>query len=293
MDQGEEMTTQIQAQDAKLAVAQETAKFTSIKAAMERYAPQIAEVVPSYLSADRLLRLALSSIRKDSKLLDCPVSSLLSCVVEASRLGLEIGGALGQAYLVPFKGVATLMIGYRGYVELMRRGGTVSTIRAVVVFAKDHFELREGLEQVIDHRPFLTGDPGALRFVYAVAKFAQSGDYQAVFLTRAEVDSARARSASGQFGPWVTDYNEMAKKTAVRRLAKLMPLTVEAAEAIERDDESSYVDSTAVEVAQETASVSASVKKQMAEKRKHVINEEPSGAEPPDDVVLPTVEVKP
>ena len=217
------MTTQIQKPDA----------YLSIKTALEKNKQAMAEVIPSYLSPDRLLSLALLSIRKTPALQECPVSTLLGCVVEASRLGLELGGALGQAYLIPFKEkgqpMAQMVIGYRGFVELMRRSGDVSSIRAVVVHQRDHFSLREGLEQVIDHVPCLEGDPGPLRFVYAVAKFSKSGDYQAVFLTKAEVDATKARSRSGQFGPWVTDYEEMAKKTAVRRLAKLMRLTAAAA----------------------------------------------------------------
>ena len=280
------MTTQIQKPDA----------YLSIKTALEKNKQAMAEVIPSYLSPDRLLSLALLSIRKTPALQECPVSTLLGCVVEASRLGLELGGARGQAYLIPFKEkgqpMAQMVIGYRGFVELMRRSGDVSSIRAVVVHQRDHFSLREGLEQVIDHVPCLEGDPGPLRFVYAVAKFSKSGDYQAVFLTKAEVDATKARSRSGQFGPWVTDYEEMAKKTAVRRLAKLMPLTVEAADAIEKDDEASYVDSTAVEVAHESAQ--AGVKASMAAKRKLTIQtpEEPPPGEPPADVVLPTEDAK-
>lgn len=293
------MTTQIQKQD----------QYQTIKAALEKNKQAMAEVIPSYLSPDRLLSLALLSIRKTPALQECPISTLLGCVVEASRLGLELGGSLGQAYLVPFreKGqpMAQMIIGYRGFVELMRRSGDVSSIRAVIVHQRDHFTLREGLEQVIDHVPYLEGDPGPMRFVYAVAKFSRSGDYQAVFMTKAEVDTVRARSRAGASGPWSTDYEEMAKKTAVRRLAKLMPLTVEAAEAIERDDESNYdVDSTAVEVAQESAQ--ASVKASIAAKRtrnlriqESTVNGEPGielhgelepvpAGEPPADVKLPT-----
>lgn len=288
-------------------------KYMSIKQALEANKAAMAGVVPSYLDAERLLSLALLSIRKTPALQECPVSTLLACVVEASRLGLELGGSLGQAYLVPFKEkgqpMAQMIIGYRGFVELMRRGGQVSTIRAVVVHQKDHFALREGLEQVIDHVPYLDGDPGPLRFVYAVAKFAKSGDYQAVFMTRAEVDATKARSRAGTSSPWQTDYEEMAKKTAVRRLAKLMPLTVEAAEAIERDDETAYdIDSTATEAAVESSqALSASVKASMAAKRARklpihdntgavedaITSSEPEPvplpSEPPPEVVLPTL----
>lgn len=293
------MTTQIQKQD----------QYQTIKAALEKNKQAMAEVIPSYLSPDRLLSLALLSIRKTPALQECPISTLLGCVVEASRLGLELGGSLGQAYLVPFKEkgqpMAQMIIGYRGFVELMRRSGDVSSIRAVIVHQRDHFTLREGLEQVIDHVPYLEGDPGPMRFVYAVAKFSRSGDYQAIFMTKAEVDTVRARSRAGASGPWSTDYEEMAKKTAVRRLAKLMPLTVEAAEAIERDDESNYdVDSTAVEVVQESAQTA--VKASIAAKRKQLViqpetttvvdppaDETARAGEPPADVKLPTLESKP
>lgn len=285
----------------------ETVRYLSIKAALEQNKASMAEVIPSHLSPERLLSLALLSIRKTPKLQECAVSTLLGCVVESSRLGLELGGSLGQAYLIPYtvKGVPTvqMIIGYRGYVELMRRGGQVSTIRAVVVHQKDHFELREGLEQVIDHRPYLQGDAGPMKFVYAVAKFARSGDYQAVFLTKAEVDAVRSRSRASADGPWVTDYEEMAKKTAVRRLAKLMPLSVEAAEAIEQDDERSYdIESTAVEVASEVSTQAPAAKARMAAKRERPLTiqngdttqrpfetEEYVPSEPPPDVVLPTV----
>lgn len=284
----------------------ETVRYLSIKAALEQNKASMAEVIPSHLSPERLLSLALLSIRKTPKLQECAVSTLLGCVVESSRLGLELGGSLGQAYLIPYtvKGVPTvqMIIGYRGYVELMRRGGQVSTIRAVVVHQKDHFELREGLEQVIDHRPYLQGDAGPMKFVYAVAKFARSGDYQAVFLTKAEVDAVRSRSRASADGPWVTDYEEMAKKTAVRRLAKLMPLSVEAAEAIEQDDERSYdIESTAVEVASEVSTQAPAAKARMAAKRERPLTiqngdttqrpfeTEYVPSEPPPDVVLPTV----
>lgn len=298
------MTTQTQ--------IQKTDKYATIKQALEANKAAMAGVVPSYLDADRLLSLALLSVRKTPALQECPVSTLLGCVVEASRLGLEIGGSLGQAYLVPFKEkgqpMAQMIIGYRGYVELMRRGGEVSTIRAVVVHQKDHFHLREGLEQVIDHQPYLEGDPGPLRFVYAVAKFAKSGDYQAVFMTKAEVDATKARSRASASGPWQTDYEEMAKKTAIRRLAKLMPLTVQAMEAIEEDDARAYdVDGEAVEAQPEAPATQAGVKASMAAKRTrrlqiqentvggvtgiefHAAEPEhaPPPSEPPPDVVLP------
>lgn len=279
----------------------EQTKYLSVKAALEASKGAMAEVIPKHLDAERLLNLSLLSVRKTPALLDCPVSTLLGCVVEASRLGLEIGGSLGHAYLVPFKDkgqpTCQMMLGYRGFVELMRRGGKISTIRAVVVHEKDEFSVTEGIDFTIVHKPCLADDPGPMTHVYAVAKFAGTGDYQAVWMTKAAVDKIRARSRAGASGPWVTDYEEMAKKTAVRRLAKLSPLTVEAMEAIDADDSKSFdVESTATEVASEVTQP-PSAKEKLAAKRKLVIQEPPAPqmeagnvVEPPDDVVLPTLE---
>lgn len=250
--------------------AEENRQYMTIKQALEASRSAIEEVIPKAVSSERLLNLALLSIRKTPALQKCAISSLLGAVVEATRLGLELGGSLGHAHLVPYGSEATMIIGYRGFVELMRRGGHVTTIRAVVVHAKDVFEVTEGLEQTITHRPHLDGDPGELRYVYAVAKFAGTGDYQAVWMSKAEVDKVKARSRASASGPWVTDYEEMAKKTVVRRLAKLMPLSIEAAEAIERDDETAYDVEATAEVAQEVTRVSPgmAMKAKLAERRK-------------------------
>lgn len=288
------MTTQTQIQKAA------PVPYDNIKAALDRMAPQMAEVVPRHLSAERLLKVALGSIKKDSKLLECSVSSLLSCVMEASKLGLSIGGILGEAHLVPFSKEATLIIGYRGFVSLMRRGGSISTVRAVVVFEKDRFRYVEGLSPDIKHEPSLAEDRGALTHVYAVAKWKDSDDCQFVVLGKQAVMKARAVSKKQEL--WDAHPEAYWQKTAIRRLAKLAPLEVEVAEAIERDDSREYIDSTAVEVASEVSTQAPAAKARMAAKRERPLTiqngdttqrpfetEEYVPSEPPPDVVLPTV----
>lgn len=289
MGQGEEtVTTQIQ----KAAPA----PYDNIKAALDRMAPQMAEVVPRHLSAEKLLKVALGSIKKDSKLLECSVSSLLACVMEASKLGLSIGGILGEAHLVPFAKEATLIIGYRGFVSLMRRGGDISTVRAVVAFEKDRFRYVEGLSPNIEHEPSLAEDRGAMTHVYAVAKWKDSDDCQFVVLGKQAVMKARAVSKKQEL--WDAHPEAYWQKTAIRRLAKLAPLEVEAADAIERDDQREFIDSTAVEVVQESAQTA--VKASIAAKRKQLVIQpettvvDPPSAEtvpagePPADMKLPT-----
>jgi recombination protein RecT len=200
----------------------------------------LAQLVPKHLNADRLMKVALNCVAKTPLLQQCSVSSILQCVFTAAELGLEPGGALGHAYLVPFKQTATLIIGYRGFIQLMRNSRQLSSIRAVVVHDKDVFKMREGIEQSIKHEPFLDGDPGALKYVYCVAKL-KDGSVQIEVMTKAQVDAIRGRSRSSGSGPWVTDYEEMAKKTVVRRIAKYLPLSAEVEKAVEHDN-GDYVD---------------------------------------------------
>lgn len=201
---------------------------------LEQRRDSLAQLIPKHLSADRLMKVALNSVSKTPLLQQCTPLSLLQCVITAAELGLEPGGALGHAYLVPFKNTATLIIGYRGFIQLMRNTRQLSSIRAVVVHEKDVFKLREGIEQSIKHEPYLDGEPGPLKYVYCVAKL-KDGSIQIEVMTRAQIDSIRARSRSSSNGPWTTDYEEMAKKTVVRRIAKYLPLSAEMEKAIEHD----------------------------------------------------------
>jgi recombination protein RecT len=202
---------------------------------LEARRASLAQLVPKHLNADRLMKVALNCVAKTPRLQECGVSSILQCVFTAAELGLEPGGALGHAYLVPFKGTATLIIGYRGFIQLMRNSGQLASIRAVVVHEKDVFKLREGIEQSIKHEPFLDGEPGALKYVYCVAKL-KDGSVQIEVMTKAQIDAIRARSRSANDGPWVTDYEEMAKKTVVRRIAKYLPMSAEVEKAIDFDN---------------------------------------------------------
>lgn len=201
---------------------------------------QIAELVPKHLTPERLMRVALNSVAKTPKLQLCTTSSVLQCVITAAELGLEPGGAMGHAYLVPFKETCQLIIGYRGFIHLIRQSGQLASIRAVIVHKRDLFRPTEGLEQSILHEPCIDGDPGEMVHVYCVAKF-KDGGHQVERMTKAQVDKVRARSRSANDGPWITDPDEMAKKTCLRRLAKWLPMSTEVERAFEVDNDD-YVD---------------------------------------------------
>lgn len=208
-------------------------KQQNLKELFEKSKGAIAAVLPKHVTADRLMKIALSLTSKDGNLLACNQMSVLRCVVGAASVGLEVGGLLGEAYLVPFKGECTLIIGYKGLIKLARQSGEIKSIRARVVYKADEFHVEYGLRETITHKPNLESSDlkdEDIIAVYAVAEFKE-GEPQFEVMTRAQVDKIRGRSASANSGPWVTDYAEMAKKTVIRRLSKVMPLSPEKAQA--------------------------------------------------------------
>jgi recombination protein RecT len=168
----------------------------------------------------------------------------------------------------------------------MRRSGALSTIRAVTVHAKDAFKYREGLNVELFHEPYINGDAGELKFVYVVLKFRDGGT-QVTVMSQAQIEAVRRRSNAGSDGPWVTDYEEMAKKTVIRRAAKLAPMSAQLLRAIEAEDD--VVDGEVVTQASAVLDAEAAVQRKT---RRLVIEDAPevsSTGEPPADVKLPTV----
>lgn len=226
------------------AIAKSAAK--SIGDLIQANLAEIAKVVPKHVTPERLLKVLVACISKTPALAQCTPESLVASFKVAAELGLEPGGSLGQLYLVPFGNVCTPIIGYRGFIDLMRRSGHLADVRSVVVHQRDKFHIKEGLVQDIQHEPFLEGDPGPMRFVYTVFKL-KDGTFHAEFMTKDAVDRIKGRSRSGNSGPWVTDYEEMAKKTVLRRGAKYMPMSSELSRAVEADDEAEVVDGQVME----------------------------------------------
>jgi len=187
---------------------------------LETHKKQIEKALPSHLKPDRFLRIALTSFSRTPKLHNCTLESFAGAVVQAAQLGLEIGLG-GEAHIVPFKNTCQLIPGYQGLMKLARQSPEAPRIIARVVKEKDAFSYCFGLAEKLDHTP-ATGDRGKTTCVYAIARF-KDGSLDFEVMDKAEVDAIKARSRAGGDGPWQTDYDEMAKKTVIRRICKRLP----------------------------------------------------------------------
>jgi recombination protein RecT len=209
-----------------------------VRRALELMKPQLALALPPHLTPERLIRVVLTVLQTTPALLECDRGSLYRAVMTCAQLGLEPDGVLDQAYLVPSRGKVQLVPGYRGFIALARNSGEVTSINAQAVHRNDRFEFAYGLAERLEHVP-AEGDRGEITHFYAYAKFKDGGHLFDV-LSRAEVDAVRDRSESYQAyragkvedTAWVTAYVEMGKKTAIRRIARFLPLAVQKAAAI-------------------------------------------------------------
>lgn len=203
---------------------------------------QIRQALPSMVDHEQFMRACMTTIRLSPDLQKCSPASIIGCAMQTAQLGLAPDTVLGQAYWVPFHNSktgqkeASFIIGYRGYLELIRRTGQVQSIMAREVYEGDHFELEYGLNEKLVHKPALDvdPDPAGITHLYAVAHMIGGGHAMFV-MTKSQVDAIRKRSKASGNGPWVTDYAAMARKTVIRQLVKFLPLSVEAQRDLARD----------------------------------------------------------
>ena len=197
----------------------------------DKFKEQVALALPKHMTPERFSRIALTALQRTPKLQDCTQASLFKCLLDLSAAGLEPDGR--RAYLIPYGTECTLILSYMGMIELVRRSGDVVSIRSELVCENDEFSWENGK---VTHKVDWRKPRGEIQAVYAEAVL-KSGETQTATMTKDEVDAIRKRSRSGSSGPWVTDYGEMAKKTSLRRLCKLLPLSSEIAEHIDKDQD--------------------------------------------------------
>lgn len=200
---------------------------------------EIAKALPSVLTPERFTRITLSALSTNAKLAQTTPKSFLGAMMTAAQLGLEPNTPLGQAYLIPFRNHGVLecqfQLGYKGLIDLAYRSGDVSTIQAHTVYAKDNFEYELGLEPKLKHIPAKTdrGDPVAF---YAVFRTKDGGYGFEVMSVEDVRNHAERFSKSYGDGPWQTNFEEMAKKTVLKKALKYAPLKTEFVRGLSADE---------------------------------------------------------
>lgn len=190
---------------------------------------QLKSALPPHVTVEKFLRVAMTALQQNPGLVNADRTSLFAAIVTSAQLGLLPDAQLGEAYFVPFKGKVTLVPGYRGLLKLARQGD-IGFVEAEMIHENDDTVYVLGdeskFEAIVNWRN--RGEPVA---VYAVAKYREGGIAARTVMTIKQVDAIRAKSQAANGPAWSDNYEEMAKKTALRRLAKLLPLSTTASNA--------------------------------------------------------------
>ena len=249
------------------------------KATMQQYIKQmqneIKKALPSVITPERFTRIVLSALSTNPKLAETTPQSFLGAMMTAAQLGVEPNTPLGQAYLIPYwngkekRLECQFQLGYKGLIDLAYRSGEVSVIQAQVVYENDEFTYSFGLEPQLKHVPAMSarGNP---THVYAVFR-TKDGGYGFEVMSMEDVRAhAQRYSKAYNSGPWQTNFEEMAKKTVLKRVLKYAPLKSDFVRGVAQDETikteisddmysvpSSYVEAEAYEVDDSTGEVVA------------------------------------
>lgn len=197
--------------------------------------------LPKVLTPERFTRIALTALSNTPELKKCTATSLMGGLMQAAQLGLEPNTPLGQAYLIPYKNKGVLecqfQVGYKGMLDLAYRSETIKTVQAYVVYENDKFEYELGLEPKLKHIP-VTSNRGEAVQVYAIFKINNGGfGFEVMSIEDVREHGKRySKSFNSQYSPWTTNFEEMAKKTAIKKVLKYAPLKTEFATAIAVDE---------------------------------------------------------
>lgn len=236
---------------------------------------EIKKALPSVITPERFTRMVLSALSVNPKLAECTPKSFLGAMMSAAQLGLEPNTPLGQAYLIPYKNKGVdevqFQIGYKGLIDLAYRSGEVEVVQAQIVYENDEFDCQYGLEPKLVHKP-ADKDRGEAVKVYAVFK-TKSGGYGFEVMSMDDCKKHAEKYSQALkygFSPWKTNFEEMCKKTVLKRVLKYAPMKSDFVRGITQDetikteisddmysvsDTTVYVDADAVDVDTSTGEV--------------------------------------
>lgn len=229
----------IQKQGGQMSAAK--AEKKTMQAYIKAMEPAIKKALPSVITPERFTRMVLSALSATPKLAECSPQSFLAAMMTAAQLGVEPNTALGQAYLLPYRNHGQMecqfQLGYKGLIDLAYRSGEVSVIQAHTVYENDVFEYELGMDPKLRHVP-AKSDRGEAVAYYAMFK-AKDGGYGFEVMSVDDVQR-HAQRYSKSYGsgssPWRSNFDEMAKKTVLKRALKYAPLKSDFVRGVAQDE---------------------------------------------------------
>lgn len=213
-------------------------KKTGLQSLIRSMQGEIAKALPSVITPERFTRMLFTAISRNPQLVECTPESFMGAMMQAAQLGVEPNTPLGQAYLIPYRNHGRLEcqfnLGAKGMLDMAYRSGDVTDVYAHEVHENDIFEYELGLTPKLVHKPVMK-NRGPVIAYYAVFH-TKNGGYGFQVMSKDDVEAfAKKTSKSFNSGPWQTYFDEMAKKTVLKKTLKYAPMRAEFAKAIAAD----------------------------------------------------------
>jgi len=199
-------------------------KYQDISDYLQRVRGRIDYVYPKDcpLSREQFFAGCVSMIKKDrsgkQSLMSCKPESIAKSLIFAAKLGLSPDPDEKKFYLLPFKGEATPCVGYLGYLELIYREFPDTSVCSQVVHEGETFYIDLGSERKVKHEAgFFTHKPAIGAYAIIVLP---NGNKEIERMSTESIEKIRGTKK----GPWVTDWQAMARKTVLKRMVKYLPL---------------------------------------------------------------------
>lgn len=206
----------------------------------ERVQQQLAAALPRQLTVERFTRVLMTATLKNPQILECTQESIFQSIYTIAAAGLEVDGR--RAHIVPLRNrkkpgaplEANAWFDYKGVAELVMRSGLVSNIHADIVCENDVFEYDRG--ELRAHKIDFRKPRGKMYAAYCIIRMKDGGEKVEV-MGLEQIDAIRQRSMGKDADTWKYSYEEMAKKTVFRRASKWVPLSPEAKDVIDHEEE--------------------------------------------------------
>ena len=190
---------------------------------LDSKAVEVEKVLPANRRVDEAIKMAVIAATDNHKILECTHLSIYRSLMQTCQMGLSLSPILNEAHLIPYGTTCTLQIGYRGWLKMAKDSGEIQDIYAETVCENDKFKVTKGLYPDLEHE--LASVRGVPTHVYAVALF-KTGYARFEVVPWSDVQKAKQLSQrGGKVNPaWAMWGEEMAKKVAIKRLVKTLPL---------------------------------------------------------------------
>lgn len=180
---------------------------------------------------EKLARSFAWEINTNDKLKCCSKLSMINAFYKCCEYGLDPASSIGHAWLIPYKGVVDLQIGYRGWLKLLFNSPLVANVYSYAVYEDDEFSYELGMNPNIKHIPSKEAkDLDKLIATYGVVKL-KNGEAQIRVCFRDEIEESKAASRASYKpdSPWRNHYEAMALVVPIRKMGKNLglPLKIE------------------------------------------------------------------